>query len=573
MSDRAQILKALQEELAMYKAPGTGVQDRTVHKDSEPNKSTTSKNIKLDAKIKTVGGESGGATDGGKTHGGGKGMDKPHGDGVESGTMKDCGCWDGTSEHVKDNGDGGTDAPRRTKMNQDGSGVQPKTVGKAKTKTSGSTEKMNKIGGNGVASREVKPDGTKNDGVSESRVIELPHDTLVEDNGEVRTLPKGTKIVLEMDGMDDGLTPPMDDIDFVDQEAIEYEDDEEMDMSVIDDSSIEDIDVNDPGSLSTILSDISDDIKQLKDVLLADKEEEFDDDEEIEGMDFDDEEEIDDEFETEIDEKDIGGEPWESLNKNKKTISENVDEYFSNDFKFKAILTDHDNFNVDHRGRLIAPAEVEAHLLRDELNIVVLVGSIDDVFGDVKYTSAKYVARGATGYYYGDMPAEDLGDAEGGDLTAAEALRDATSEYYGGEPWESLNKNKKTISENVDEYFSNDFKFEAILTNLDNFYMDNRGGRASRWLITPAEVEAHLLRDELNIVILIGSIDDAFGDVKYTPAKYVARGAIFSKSPEGTGYHYGDMPDDNIVDQEFTKGGGDLTAAEALRDATSEYYQ
>ena len=104
-------------------------------------------------------------------------------------------------------------------------------------------------------------------------------------------------------------------------------------------------------------------------------------------------------------------------------------EFFSSDFKFKVVLTKYESLCGEHKGAFsLTPAQVEAHL--EQGGAAVLVGSTDDTFGEVEYNPPLYVLQGAGGeFYWGEMPAEDPGEAEG-PLTAAEALRDATSEYY-----------------------------------------------------------------------------------------------------------------------------------------------
>lgn len=205
MSDRDDIIKSIQEELAMHRASGSGVQDSSVSAAQDPSDSTSEKNIKLDGKGSEVGGNAGGVTSGGKAAAGGdKAMDKADGKSVESPDAEDCGCGDG-ADHVESNGDAGTGAKESEGMDQKGNGVQAKNVGKSKNSMGGTREKMDHVGGKGVASHEVGHDGMENGGLYESRVIELPHDTLVEDNGEQKVLPRGTKVVIEM--VDDGKTP------------------------------------------------------------------------------------------------------------------------------------------------------------------------------------------------------------------------------------------------------------------------------------------------------------------------------------------------------------------------------
>jgi hypothetical protein len=110
-----------------------------------------------------------------------------------------------------------------------------------------------------------------------------------------------------------------------------------------------------------------------------------------------------------------------------------VTEMFTPEFMFRVSLTNDQDLATTNLSEQ-TPAEIERYLNADERNAVVLVGSRDRVFGNVTYEPPVYVLRGAGGtldnFYYGPMPAEDPGDANGGDLDAATALCDATIEYY-----------------------------------------------------------------------------------------------------------------------------------------------
>jgi hypothetical protein len=79
--------------------------------------------------------------------------------------------------------------------------------------------------------------------------------------------------------------------------------------------------------------------------------------------------------------------------------------------------------------QLLGTDTVVAYLEANPRHAVVLheFHNDDSVF---TYDPPVYILRGASetlnNFYYGDMPAEDPNDANGGDLTAEEALHDTT---------------------------------------------------------------------------------------------------------------------------------------------------
>lgn len=71
------------------------------------------------------------------------------------------------------------------------------------------------------------------------------------------------------------------------------------------------------------------------------------------------------------------------------------------------------------------PEEVVAYLDASARHAVVIV-DLDEVSGECVAQAPQYVLRGASeqldNFYFGAYPAEDPNDADGGQLTAAEAL-------------------------------------------------------------------------------------------------------------------------------------------------------
>lgn len=282
MSDREAILKAIQEEIAMQKADGQGVQSRSVSDIKAGTDTTSKKNISLDKKGKTVGGDTGGETGGNKAPANpDKPLEEPDGNPIQKSDPDECGCFSGT-EHTSGPGDSGAKTKPTEKMDQmGGEGVASRKVGKVKIKGGGSKVSMDNKGGKSVQSKEmsdkssmvkedswpedleegrfteyckeqgfdepciecaklaldsddpsvrgmasfymntVQPKGKDaGDIKTEKKIITLPHDVMVERDGKTETLKGGTQVVVEM--YDDGTTPEPDfDISNVDEIAIE----------------------------------------------------------------------------------------------------------------------------------------------------------------------------------------------------------------------------------------------------------------------------------------------------------------------------------------------------------------
>lgn len=91
--------------------------------------------------------------------------------------------------------------------------------------------------------------------------------------------------------------------------------------------------------------------------------------------------------------------------------------------KINATFTDHEILS-DGELKTVTVAEAEQYLNDDPAHAVIIHGTDRAVF-----TPELYVLRGASedldNFYWGLMPAEDPNDAEGGDLTAAQALQAA----------------------------------------------------------------------------------------------------------------------------------------------------
>lgn len=104
------------------------------------------------------------------------------------------------------------------------------------------------------------------------------------------------------------------------------------------------------------------------------------------------------------------------------------------DWKITARLTTDDALDVGPIRELTAD-QAESYLNSGQRNALVLMSARDDTTGILPVFEPNiYVVRGASGkldnFYYGDMPAEDPNDAEGGDLTAIQAIAYATGAYY-----------------------------------------------------------------------------------------------------------------------------------------------
>jgi len=82
------------------------------------------------------------------------------------------------------------------------------------------------------------------------------------------------------------------------------------------------------------------------------------------------------------------------------------------------------------------PADVVSYLKQSPRNAVVIIDADTDISGVVESSGPHYVMRGASGelnnYYWGHYPAEDPNDAEGGHLTAEQAVRQAVEDMMGG---------------------------------------------------------------------------------------------------------------------------------------------
>lgn len=111
-----------------------------------------------------------------------------------------------------------------------------------------------------------------------------------------------------------------------------------------------------------------------------------------------------------------------------------MSELLTPDSKFDVALTDDSNLD-GAADRAVRPwREVEAYLNSDPRHAVVLHSGYDDYFELTPFDPPIYVLRGAgedlNNFYWGDMPAEDPNDAEGGDLTAEQALAYSCGRYY-----------------------------------------------------------------------------------------------------------------------------------------------
>lgn len=109
-----------------------------------------------------------------------------------------------------------------------------------------------------------------------------------------------------------------------------------------------------------------------------------------------------------------------------------MSENFTEDFRFDATLTT--DADLTGARTTVTANEVVAYLNADPRHAVVLHESKDDFYGRTVFSPELYVLRGAgedlQNFYWGEMPAEDPNDAEGGDLTADNALAAATTKYW-----------------------------------------------------------------------------------------------------------------------------------------------
>lgn len=139
-------------------------------------------------------------------------------------------------------------------------------------------------------------------------------------------------------------------------------------------------------------------------------------------------------------------------NKAKKPFNENIGMSPRGGDMFKYI----DNYTVTFttdadldvgETRTATPQEVINYLNADPRHAIVL-HDIEEESGECVATTPQYIIRGAGeqlgDFYFGAMPAEDPNDAEGIDLTAEEALFQATDALCGGG---SFNLNEGVISE------------------------------------------------------------------------------------------------------------------------------
>ena len=110
-------------------------------------------------------------------------------------------------------------------------------------------------------------------------------------------------------------------------------------------------------------------------------------------------------------------------------------QYFSNDFKFTAILCSEDHCPDDlvETGEVqdLTPDEIEKWLENGDLNAALLLGSVDRVF-DGRYDVPIFVAHTANPdfYYASNWPPREPDDVIVEGECLSETLREATIEYY-----------------------------------------------------------------------------------------------------------------------------------------------
>ena len=108
-----------------------------------------------------------------------------------------------------------------------------------------------------------------------------------------------------------------------------------------------------------------------------------------------------------------------------------------NIYNLRVCLTNHDDLNDSPRIQAYkSPGEVIAYLNEKEENAVVIVDADTSLANQAEMPRHfQYIIRGASGeldnFYYGEYPAEDPGDANGGDLTADEAIYEAVMSLFG----------------------------------------------------------------------------------------------------------------------------------------------
>jgi len=235
MSERLAILKALNEELGMEKAPGDGVQDRNIDNDLKFSNNEKEKGFKLSGDGKTVGGSSGGVTE--------SAISKADGTGVAKRSPHQVSGTDATGAPTNN---GAEDGHGCAVDRADGSAVASSKAKKSDGKSSSggiSAKAVSKARGSGVASRDGGTDGMEKHVRENRKIIELPHDTMVEaDDGTIKTLSKGTKIIIGEDGMGMGLGyDDTNNMDYDDTNSMDYQSDADYENGMsdcIDDDSI-----------------------------------------------------------------------------------------------------------------------------------------------------------------------------------------------------------------------------------------------------------------------------------------------------------------------------------------------
>lgn len=108
--------------------------------------------------------------------------------------------------------------------------------------------------------------------------------------------------------------------------------------------------------------------------------------------------------------------------------------FFTEDLELNVILTDQAEWAQDEEPSWKMAREVQYFLEEEPGNAVIIHGGRDSFFGGIDYDPPIYILRGAgedlSNFYYGEMPAENPNDADGGDLTAEEAIGASIGEYY-----------------------------------------------------------------------------------------------------------------------------------------------
>lgn len=103
-------------------------------------------------------------------------------------------------------------------------------------------------------------------------------------------------------------------------------------------------------------------------------------------------------------------------------------------FQLRVRLTTHDKDLEQGEIHTMSAVQAAAYLDADPAHAIVMLGAQDNYFGNVPFEPNVYVIRGASertdNYYFGDMPAEDPNDAEGGDLSAVDAIAYGCGPFY-----------------------------------------------------------------------------------------------------------------------------------------------